>query len=239
MNKIKNKSIWVLSVNIILSLALFIINIFYQLNAPAWNLTFKFIGSGIFVLLGIINFIFAIKTPNLNFNFALTTLIGLVLSFAGDVAIEYEFIAGAALFALAHICYIVGFYFIKKFHWLDILITAIFAIPATLLIGLLPVFNFNPPVLQYVVIIYAVIISFMFGKALSNLIRERNFHTIIVFIGAILFVLSDFALLIELFHVDGSYHWGHACMAIYFPALLIFAYSIYYQSKNSLNIKNS
>ena len=234
MKKNNLKPILILSVNIALTLALFIINIFYQIDAPNWNLTFKFIGSGIFVLLGVINFIFAIKSKNTNFKFALTTLIGILFSFGGDVAIEYEFIAGAALFALAHVSYIVSFYFINKFHWLDIVITVIFAIPATLLIGLLPNFNFNPPLLKYIVIIYAVIISFMFGKSLSNLIRKRNFQTIVVFIGALLFVLSDLALLIELFHIEGTYHWGHACMAIYFPALLIFAYSIYYQTKKIL-----
>ena len=237
MKKLLNNPITILVINITLSIALCIINIFYQLPAPNWNLTFKFIGSGIFVLLGAINLTYALINKNTNSRFSITLFVGMLLSFSGDVAIEYEFIAGAALFALAHVCYIVAFYFINKFHWLDIVISVGFAIPAALSIGLLDFFVFNPPILKYVVIIYALIISFMFGKSISCLILKRNFQSVISFIGAFLFVVSDFCLLIELFstleyvvRID----FGHACMAIYFPALLVFGYSIYYQNKKIL-----
>ena len=233
MNSLKIKPIIVLILNIILSVSLCIINVFYQLPAPKWDLTLKFIGSGICVLLGVLNLLFGILNKKSNCNFAITMVVGLFLSFGGDIAIEYNFIAGAGLFALAHICYVVGFFFISKFHWLDIVITVAFAIPSTLLIGLLPVFNFNPPLLKYVVIIYAVIISCMFGKSLSNCIRERSFHSILIFIGALMFVLSDFFLLLELFTSLG-WKFGHPCMALYFPALLVFGYSIYYSNKNLL-----
>ena len=231
MCKIKNLKLIILITNILLSVALFIINVFYQLPAPKWDLTLKFIGSGVCLLLGAFNFFWAIKDKEKNFGFALTMLIGLACSFGGDVAIEYEFIIGAALFALAHVCYVVGYYFISKFHWLDLVISIAFAIPASLLIALLPNFTFGDEILKYVVVCYSVIISFMFGKSLSNLILKRNFIALLTFIGAILFVVSDFCLLLELF-TDLGYKWGHGCMALYFPALLVFGYSIYYQNKS-------
>ena len=237
MKKIFNNPITIFIINIVLSLALCIINVFYQLPAPEWNLTFKFIGSGVFVLLGAINLTYALINKNTNYKFSITIFAGMLLSFGGDVAIEFEFVAGAALFALAHVCYIVAFYFINKFHWLDIVISVAFAIPATLSIGLLDFFIFNPPILKYVVIVYALIISFMFGKSLSCLILKRNFQSIIAFIGAFLFVVSDLCLLIELFSTleyAVKIDFGHGCMAIYFPALLVFAYSVYYQNKQIL-----
>ena len=233
MKKLFNNPLTVLILNILLSVSLFIINVFYQLPAPKWDLTFKFIGSGLCLLLGAINLTFGAIKKKINFKFSLTMLVGLSLSFAGDVAIEYEFIIGAALFALAHICYVAGYYFISKFHWLDIVISVTMAIPASLTIALLPSFNFGSDVLKYVIVGYSIVISFMLGKSLSNLILKRNFHTLLIFIGSILFVASDFCLLLELFTTLG-YKWGHGCMALYFPALLVFGYSIYYQNKNIL-----
>ena len=54
-------------------------------------------------------------------------------------------------------------------------------------------------------------------KYTSNLIIKKNFHALLIFIGSILFVASDFCLLLELF-TDLGYKWGHGCMALYFPA---------------------
>ena len=235
MNKNKNLNLIVLIINIVLSITLFVINVFYQLPAPKWDLTFKFIGSALCLTLGAINLTCGLIKKNINVNFSITMLVGLALSFGGDVAIEYEFIAGAALFALAHVCYVIGYYFISKFHWLDIVVSLLMAIPSALTIALLSSFDFGSDLLKYVIVGYSIIISFMFGKSISNLIIKKNFHALLIFIGSMLFVASDFCLLLELF-TDLGYKWGHGCMALYFPALLVFGYSILFQSKFDFKI---
>ena len=102
-------------------------------------------------------------------------------------------------------------------------------IPAALLIIFLDNFTFNPELLRYVCAIYALIIGFMFGKSLSNLIRERTKLNICLFIAALLFVISDFFLLLELFTNLDTVSMGLSCMAIYCPALVMMASLVYFR----------
>ena len=225
--KQKSISYIALSINILLILANILINIFYQYLG--FDLTLKFIGSAIFALLGLINLIFVLCTNRKNLVFSIVTAVGLILGMSGDIAIEYEFIIGAILFALGHVCFLIGFYFIEKFHWQDLVVSLGLAIPAALFIIFFQGFSFGDEILRYVCAIYAVIICFMFGKSITNLFFKRSFLRILLLVAATLFVFSDSFLLIELFTKPYKVWTGQICMALYYPAMLCFAVSIYHE----------
>lgn len=62
-----------------------------------------------------------------------------------------------------------------------------------------PVLRFDSALMQGVCIAYALVISFMVGKAVSNLTRERNAFTILVAVGSFFFYFSDFMLVLDRF----------------------------------------
>ena len=53
--------------------------------------------------------------------------------------------------------------------------------------------------MEVVCVFYALIISFMLGKAVSNIIRERNILNLLIVIGSFLFFFSDLMLLFDVF----------------------------------------
>ena len=83
--------------------------------------------------------------------------------------------------------------------------------------------------------VYALIISAMVGKAISNFIRERNLLNFILMVGAILFFISDLMLLLRWFMNLGEWA-GTLCLATYYPAECILAYATFHyaaiQNKN-------
>lgn len=235
MKKILNNPLTILILNVVLIVAQCITNLFYQLPAPNWDLPLKFVTSGIFVLMGAINLIYALTKKNGNSKYSIVMFVALLFSFGGDVAIEYEFIAGAASFAIAHICFVVAFYYINKFHWSDVALGLLLAVPTVLVLALVPKFSFHTdPVLKTVSCIYGVIIAFMLAKSITTLYFKRNFLSLLTFIGAITFVISDVFLVTHRFISDANV-WLHGCSALYFPALLVFAFTVYYQNKNILS----
>ncbi|KIA89455.1 lysoplasmalogenase [Kaistella jeonii] len=117
-------------------------------------------------------------------------LAGLVLSFFGDLFLLFKwgFLPGLGSFLLAHVFYIISFrkktqYSIWKF-WPIIL--GLFA--TTLLVFLFPYLK----EMKVPVIIYAIVISVMMYTALKT--HNRN-----LIIGALLFLISDTLLSINLF----------------------------------------
>ena len=223
----------VLGLNIFMVVALCVINFFYQSND--FNYTLKCVGSACFVVQGAINFWFALKSNTEEKKFYLIMFVGLVFSMIGDVVINLNFVAGAAIFAIAHIWFVFAYCLLKKYNLQDGIIGGAIFIGSALFILLFKGLNFEPVLLKWVCLIYALIISTMLGKAVSNLIRERNVVNILLAIGAVLFFFSDLMLLLDNFM--GTLSWtGNACMATYWPALLILAFSMFFKTKN--NVKN-
>ena len=83
--------------NLILFILVSIGNVFYIQNGLLWQKTLTSIG---FVLIGLINLIYAIKTKTLNIKYCLTMVIGLILAMLGDILLEVNFIVGALFFAV-------------------------------------------------------------------------------------------------------------------------------------------
>lgn len=232
MKNFLKKNWYIILINFVLIVGVFVFNALYLhnwKNGVPNSIHFKFVSSSCFATLGLINLLFVCLRKRDKLNFSIAAAIALVLCMAGDVAIEYQFIAGAACFALGHVAFVISFYFLKKFHWLDLVCSFVFAIPAVLFLILFKGFTFRDEVLRYVCAIYAMIIGFMFGKSLSNLIQSQTKLNISIFVAATLFVVSDACLLMELFTpLDGTIT-GLCCMAIYCPALVLLGSLIYFR----------
>lgn len=90
-----------LAVNVLIVSAILVLNYFYQSNG--FDFTLKCVCSGLFALLGVINLVYALIDKKDNKKFYIGMSAGLALAFLGDVLIKYDFIIGAATFAIGHI----------------------------------------------------------------------------------------------------------------------------------------
>lgn len=224
-DKLLNKI--VLGFNVFMIVALCVINFFYQSNN--FNYTLKCVGSACFVVQGAINLWFALKAKLEDKKFYLIMFVGLVFSMIGDVMININFVAGAAIFAIAHVWFIFAYCLLNKYKLQDGIVGGVIFIGSALFILLFKGLNFEPTILKWVCLIYALIISTMLGKAISNLVRERSIVNILLAIGAVLFFFSDLMLLLDNFM--GTLSWtGNACMATYWPALCILAFSMFFKT---------
>lgn len=213
--------------NAVLVLLILIGDVFYTLNGFVW---LKALTSLCFVMLGFVNLVYLIKSGTNYRKFAIFMLVGLIFSFAGDVMLEFIFELGAGLFAIGHIFYFVAYSTLIKFKWVDLVPALVIIIPVVLLITLSPLFDFGGIFMEIVCIIYAIIISLMVGKAISNLIRERTLLNIVLVVGSILFMFSDLMLLFSNF-ADVSRLFGILCLATYYPGQIVLALSLVFAKK--------
>jgi len=208
--------------NIILIALILIGDLFY---ITIGGLIIKSITSLLFVALGVVNFIYAKKSQTPNNKFCTLMLLGLIFAMLGDILLEIEFIVGAALFAIGHVFYFGAYTSLKKFQIKDLLFAAVIFIPSLLILLFVPVFNFGGTLMQIVCIIYALIISLMVGKSISNLTQEKSLLNILLTVGSCLFFISDFMLVFNVF-ANISVIFGILCLSTYYPAEAILAYSI-------------
>lgn len=212
-----------LALNICVISLICILNYFYQSNG--FDFTLKRTCSGLFASLGIANLIYAWKTKEGNRKFYIFMALGLVFAFLGDYLIGYDFIVGAATFALGHVFFVIAYCFLQKMQKLDLTVSG--ALFACCLIFLLfcPLLSFDVPVFRIVCIVYALIISTMLGKAIGNFVREKNAFTGTIAAASALFFFSDLMLVFDWF--IGLWSWtDHACMGTYYPALCLLAFSM-------------
>lgn len=225
---------YVLILNAVLLAAVIALDITFILIP---DVLYKALASSVFVLAAIINFAFALKA-GANKKFISLMLVGCVFALAGDVVIYYPpdlcFICGAALFGIAHVFYVAAYYCLSKFRASDLIITACIFVPSVLIITLAPVFDFGGWVMEAVCCVYAVILSFMAGKAISSA-RNKSALTIMIAIGSIFFFTSDLCLLINVF---SSAHKVSRiiCLATYYPAQFILAFSVFVCADKGVNV---
>ena len=218
----KNKIM--LAVNAIAISAIFVMNYFYQSNG--FDFTLKCVCSGSFALLGILNLCYAVATKQTGRRFYVLMCLGLFLAFLGDVLIKYDFIVGAATFALGHICFVVAYCFTQRMQKLDYVLSGVLFLGCLIFLLFCPLLNFEVAIFRIVCIVYALIISTMLGKAIGNFIREKNLVNGTVAFASILFFFSDLMLVFDWF--IGLWSWtDHACMGTYYPALCFLALAMY------------
>ena len=216
-------------VNMALLLVLLALDVAYIVVG---TLALKACASAVFVIIGIVNLIYAILNKA-DLKFPIIMMIGLVFAMLGDIILNIHFIAGAALFGVGHVFFLIAYNFLNKFSWKDIVCSLVIFIPSMLFIVLAPIFDFNGIVMEIVAVVYAFIISFMVGKAISNLIQKRSLINIIITIGSVLFFLSDLMLLLGSFASLPVV--GIICLVLYYPAEFLLAFSLFvYGEKNCL-----
>lgn len=226
----------ILAINIVAIATLFILNYVYQSNN--FDYTLKCICSSIFTGIGIVNFGYALGTKQNDKRFYIGMMVAIIFSLLGDILIYFNFVAGAGTFAISHICFITTYCFIQQIKKLDLLIGVLVFIPITSILLFLPLLNYEEAIFKPVCVIYALIITTMLGKATGNFIREKSLLNSVLFIASLFFLLSDIMLVFHLFSEVIS--WAeNACMALYYPSLCIFAFSMYIKicqyKKNAIN----
>ena len=225
-----NKAVSIL--NAILLLAIIALDVVYIIIG---GILIKSITSACFVLVGIVNLAYTIKCKT-NLKFPIFMLVGLVFAMLGDIILEVQFIVGAALFAIGHIFFFVSYCMLIKFDWKDLIYGAVIFVPSMLFIVLAPIFDFGGILMEIVCIVYALIISFMVGKAISNYVKQKNVVNLIILIGSIMFFLSDLMLLLNVFaHLPVV---GIICLVLYYPAEFLLAFSILSYTLTQTNLSD-
>ena len=209
-------------INILLGIAILVGDVLYITTD---HLLAKSITSLLFVALGSVNLAYAIKEKVPAKKFCVIMVIGLFFAMLGDIVLEIEFIIGALLFATGHIFYFVAYCTLQKFSIKNLIPSAIIFIPAMLLIVLAPIFDFGGILMEIVCIFYALIISVMVGKSISNYIKNKSIFYLIVMIGSIMFMFSDIMLLFNVF-ANVPRIFGILCLSTYYPAEILLALSI-------------
>lgn len=209
-------------------LALFAMDVVYIVIG---GITIKSITSTIFVLIGLINLVYAIK-QKVNLKYPIMQFVGLVFAMLGDVILEVHFITGAVLFAIGHVMFFISYGMLEKFSYKDLIYGGVIFVPSLLFMVLAPFFEYSGVGMEIVCVIYALIISLMVGKAIANVVKNRSLLNIIIMIGSIMFFLSDLMLLLNVF--GGLPVVGIICLALYYTAEFLLAFAIFiYAEKNA------
>ena len=186
----------------------------------------KLICSGGFMLMGIINLIYAIKAKCRKISLMVLMAVGMIFAFLGDFAINQEFVSGVVFFALGHVFFVINFWLYRKITKLDVVISVIWGILAVGFILFCPYFVFEPAAFKYICATYAAIISVMVGKALGNALVEKNIYTILIGVGSVCFFFSDVALVLAWFSTLEAKWLSNLCMGLYYPALVMLGWSM-------------
>ena len=198
--------------------------IYYDCHGGLW---LKGVTSSWFFIHGIINLVYAKKNGFQETKVLYIIETGLFLGMLADVLLGINFMIGVAAFALGHVFYIVAYNIIEKPCLKDIyFVLPISAISIFIVIGT-PFINVEDPIMEKVLIAYAIIISWMLGKALSNLKEKQSTFTWIVGVGSLLFLFSDLILAIDMFGESSRLTWI-LCSYTYWPAQHLLAQSMYH-----------
>lgn len=214
------KKLFMVANAIMLSLIL-ILDVCYMFKG---GLLLKSITSMMFVITGLINLMYCIKSKT-HLKFPIWMIVALTFAMLGDILLGINFYTGVAAFAIGHIFYFVSYCMLEEINGRDLICGMIISILALAIILFVPFFEFESVLMQGVCCIYALIISFMLGKAVSNFLKENSFVTRIILIGSCLFFFSDLMLVLRLFGgIKKASYW---CLGTYYPAQFLLAFSLF------------
>lgn len=192
----------------------------------------KTVTSIMFVVIGFINLMYCIKSKA-NLKFPMLMVAGLICGMLGDILIVFNFYLGVVGFTAGHIIYFISYCMLEKTSRRDLIFGIKISAIALFVILFTPFLNFESTLIHGICCIYAIIISFMVGKAISNILKEKRLINIIIVIGSILFFISDFMLMLELFgNVSKALY---LCLVTYYPAQFILAFSIFVYASINLS----
>ena len=210
-----------LAVNLVIMAAVFVGNYFFLTVGGA---QIKAVTSAGFVLMGLVNLVFALTQRKSPVSFQISLAAGLLLACLGDILISPSFVIGASLFAAGHICFFVSYCTLDRPRLPDLTIGGIIFVAAACFILFAPILHFSEGYMRIVCLVYALIISCMVGKAAGNFIRSRTLLTASLLAGCVLFFFSDLMLVFDWF-AGGGRITGLLCMGTYYPAECLLAIS--------------
>ena len=189
------------------------------------TLRIKATTSLLFTMIGAVNLAFAFAARAKK-SYPAIMFAGLVFAMMGDIGLRYNFILGAALFALGHVLYFASFCALERFRVRDLIpAAAIFDASAILLLGYKG-FRFGSKLMLNVCLVYALVISLMVGKSVSNFLRNRNIVFAIAMIGSVMFYISDLMLVLYKF-ADMPRIIDTMCLVFYYPGQCVLGLSAY------------
>ena len=215
------------TVNILLLLCAAVCLVCYDIFGGLW---LKGVTSSWFVVLGAVNLRAARQLPRKTLRAFILLEAGLFCGMCADVLLGVVFFAGVGAFALGHILYLAAFCCQEPFRRRDLAFCLPVAAVSFFLILGTPWISVADPVMRPVVLVYALIISAMVGKAVSNLIRQPGTFRWLLAIGSILFWFSDLMLLIDMFGTPSRLTWI-LCSYTYWPAQNILAHGLYHGTR--------
>ena len=196
------------------------------------NPVFRKITNVIIVLVAVFNLIYYFFRFKKIKVYQVVLLVGIIFSCLADGLLNLDFKVFLTLFLTGHLMYIVAFYSVKKFHYLDIIFSLIIFVFSASIILFVPIFNFYQDYIKYLCLIYALVLSVVVGKSFSNLILNKKPLTIVMFIGSIMFYISDFVLLFNMFATHNIIL-DVLCLSIYYPSVMIFSNSLLCTNSNN------
>ncbi len=216
--------------NLLMIAAVQLADIWYLTNGGLWR---KGVTSFGFILIGILNVAYLLASRRKSLRFPVLLTVGLAVAMLGDIVVNVRFIEGALIFAVGHIFYFIAYCSHMKLRKPDVILSlCIFAVSA-LILTCVPAFDFGGPLLLGICLGYALIISFMVGKAASDAIRERSVTNVLLMIGSFLFFFSDLMLVLYYF-ADAPRIVDILCVVTYYPAQCLIGHSLYwYNRKNA------
>jgi len=172
----------------------------------------------------------SVLEPEQELTYTIGVMIGLVLSFGGDIALLFEdkrkaFALGLALFLLAHVSYAVTFTILGQASAWDALSMAALIAAG---LGFYALIRPNLGRMRVPVIVYILVISVMVSRAGSTFSRPlfTNGQASMVVAGALLFYLSDLILAAHRFWKPWRYR--RVSLGLYYSGQLLIALAASY-----------
>ena len=215
------------SLNIILLVGAMACLVCYDICGGLW---LKGVTSAWFFTLGAVNLFAARKRKGKERAFFILMTVGLFCGMCADVLLGVMFFAGVGVFALGHVMYLAAFYALEGFRILDLWIMAPVALISVFIVIGTPWLTVQDPFMQKLLLGYALVISAMLGKALSNAVGSAGLFRKLVAIACVLFWFSDLMLAMDMFGKASRLTWI-LCSYSYWPAQNLLAHSLYHAGK--------
>lgn len=187
----------------------------------------KAMTSSWFVIIGLVNLSYAFLERISKISFVFVIVMGLVLGMLADIMLGKNFILGIVLFALGHIAYLIGFFLLIKPNRRDMIFTVPAAVVSVIAVIGTPFIQIEDPILEKMLIGYAIIIAAMLGKAISNYCADKAISNKLILIGSAMFWFSDLMLAANMFG-NGGHTASLLCCFTYWPGQCILAYALYH-----------
>ena len=210
--------------NLLLVLLVFAGGVYYDRHG---TLSVKATASSLFVLLGAVNFAYALLR-RAGRGYSAVMLAGLVFAMAGDVLLGRSFKLGAGMFAAGHVLYFVSYCCVEKLKCRDMLIGLVIAAVSVLLLHFGKMFRFRSAIRKEICMEYAAVISLMVGKAIGNFAGRRTAARALMAVGSAMFFFSDLMLALRMFGSAPRLA-GSLCLLTYYPAQALLAYAVYHE----------